>query len=110
MLVNVVQNEVFLTDAEAHNCVWASRTNWTGGPGKNVEINLLQEIRNRYLKKQIKLMGANKTNKAIDRSSRASGGERQIVENYEQQVNRGVHSSSHSHQSSVLDEKKILAD
>ena len=55
-------------------------------------------------------MGANKTNKAIDRSSRASGGERQIVEKYDQQTNRGVHASSHSHQSSVSDEKKILAD
>ena len=110
MLINVVQNEVFLTDAEAHNCVWASTANWTDGPGRNVEIDLLQENRNKDLKKQIKAMGANKTNKAIDRSSRASGGERQIAENYDQQVNRPVHSSSHSHQSSVLDDKKILAD
>ena len=55
-------------------------------------------------------MGANKTNKAIDRSSRASGGERQIAENNDQQVNRPVHASSHSHQSSVLDDKKIVAD
>lgn len=110
MLINVVQNEVFLTDAEAHNCVWASTANWTGGPGRNIEIDLLQENRNKDLKKQIKAMGANKTDKAIDRSSRASGGERQIAENYDKQVNRPVHSSSHSHQSSVLDDKKILAD
>ena len=55
-------------------------------------------------------MGANKTNKAIDRSSRALGGERQIAENNDQQVNRPVHVSSHSHQSSVLDDKKIVAD
>lgn len=56
-------------------------------------------------------MGANKTNRAIDRSSTcgASGGERQIVENYDQ-VDRGFHASSHSHQSLVSDEKKILAD
>ena len=110
MLVSVVQNEVFLTDAEAHNCAWASTANWTGGPGRNIEIDLLQENRNKDLKKQIKLMGANKTDKAIDSSSRASGGERQIVENYDEQVNRGVHAASHSHQSSVSDEKKILAD
>ena len=110
MLISIVQNEVFLTDAEAHNCAWASTANWTGGPGRNIEIDLLQENRNKDLKKQIKLMGANKTNKAIDRSSRASGGERQIVENYDQQVNRVDHASAHSHQSSVSDEKKILAD
>ena len=77
---------------------------------ENIEIDLLQENRNKDLKKQIKAMGANKTDKAIDRSSRASGGERQIAENYDKQVNRPVHSSSHSHQSSVLDDKKILAD
>ena len=65
---------VFLIDAEAHNCVWASTANWTGGPGRNVEIDLLQENRNKDLKKQIKAMAANKTNKAIDRSIRASGG------------------------------------
>ena len=72
---------------------------------------VLQENRNKDLKKQIKAMGANKTNKAIDRSSRASGGgERQIAESNDQQVNRPVHVSSHSHQSSVLDDKKIVAD
>ena len=110
MLINVAQNEVFFTDPEAHNCVWACTANWTGCPAKNIEIDPLQENRNKDLKKQIKAMEANKTNKAIDRSSRASGGERQIAENYSQQVNRPVHSSSHSHQSSVLDDKKILAD
>ena len=62
-----------------------------------IEQVVLQENRNKDLKKQIKAMGANKTNKAIDRSSRASGGERQIAENNDQQVNRPVHVSSHSH-------------
>lgn len=42
MLIRVVQNEVFFTDSEAHNCVWASTANWSGGPGKNIEIDLLQ--------------------------------------------------------------------
>ena len=92
------------------DCAWASTANWTGGPGRDIEIDLLQENRNKDLKKQTKLMGANKTNKAIDRSSRVSGGERQIVENYDQQVKRGIHAPSHSYQSSVSDEKKILAD
>ena len=110
MLLSIVQNEVFLADAEAHNRAWASTANWTGGSRRNIEIDLLQENQNKDLKKQIKLMGANKTNKAINCSSRTSGEERQIVENYDQQVNRGVHASSYSHQSSVSDEKKVLAD
>lgn len=65
MLISIVQNEVFVLEAEAYQCIWASTANWRGGPGKNVEIDILQENRNRDIKKEIKLMGANKTNKAI---------------------------------------------
>lgn len=71
--------------------------------------SLLQQTLERWciqkhkdLKKQIKLMWANKTQKEIDHSRRASGGERQTMENFDLQVNRGVHSSSHSHQSSLI--------
>ncbi|PFX17941.1 hypothetical protein AWC38_SpisGene17714 [Stylophora pistillata] len=99
MLTSAVQNEVFLTDAEAHNCGWASTANWTGGPGRNIVVNLLLKNCNKDLRKQFKLTGANKTNKTVDCLSRASGGERQIVENYDQPFNRGVHAYSHSHQS-----------
>ena len=45
-------------------CIWASTANWRGGPGKNVEIDILQENRNCDIKKEIKVMGANKTDKA----------------------------------------------
>ena len=110
MLISIVQNEVFLSEAEAHQSTWASTASWVGGPGKNIEIDILQECRNKDIKKKIKVMGANKTNKAIDRSSRSSGGERQTVDNFEKQVNRGVHSSSHTHRSSDTDESKLLAD
>ena len=57
MLINVVQNEVFLSEAEAHQCMWASKANWKGGPGKNIEIDLLQENRNKDGKKSIKAEG-----------------------------------------------------
>ena len=110
MLINVIQNEVFLSEAEAHQCIWAATVNWQGDIGKNIEIDILQENRNRDIKKQIKGMGANKTNKAIDRSSRATGGERKIIENFDHKVNKAVNSSSHTHSSSALDEGKILAD
>ena len=55
-------------------------------------------------------MGANKTNKAVERSSRAAGGERKIVENFDHKVNKAVNSSSHTYRSSALDEGKILVD
>ena len=110
MLINVVQNEVFLSEAEAHQCMWASKANWKGGPGKNIEIDLLQENRNKDVKKSIKAMGPNKTDSAIELSSKSCGGEKHIVENFDCQVNRDHHSTSHSQRSSATDERKILTD
>ena len=88
MFINIVQNEVPLSEAEADQCTWAATANWKGGPGKNIEIDILQENRNKDIKKEIRGMGANKTNKAIDRASRAAGGQWKRVENFEQQVGR----------------------
>ncbi len=48
--------------------------NWKEGRNKNNEIDLLQENRNKDIKGLINLMGANKTEKAIERVSRAAGG------------------------------------
>lgn len=50
MLVNIIQNEVLLSEAEAHQCKLAAITNWHGGYGGNMEIDLFQEIRNRHEK------------------------------------------------------------
>ena len=109
-LINVVQNEVFLSEAEAHRCMWASTANWKGGPGKNIEIDLLQENRNKDVKKSIKAMGPNKTDSAIERSSKSCGGEKRTVENFDCQVNRDHHSTSHRHRSSATDEGTVLTD
>ena len=35
MLISVIQNEVFLNDAEAHQCTWAATANSKGGEKKN---------------------------------------------------------------------------
>ncbi len=55
-------------------------------------------------------MGANKTDKAIQRMSKAAGGVRKIVDVFEDQVGITPKSSFHSHRSSSEDEKKILTD
>ena len=108
--MNIVQNNVFLSKAEAHQCKWASTANWKGGKGKNIEMDLLQENSNRDIKKHIKGMGANKTQKAIERMSRAVGGLKEIVENFDSQMKIRSKSSSHSHRASTNDEKQIIAD
>ena len=55
-------------------------------------------------------MGANKTEKAISRASKASGGVCKVVEAFESQVNIEKKSSSHSHRSLSEDEKLISRD
>lgn len=110
MLISIIQNQVFLSEAEAHQCIWASTANWNCGSSKNIEIDLLQEIRNKAIKKSIYTIGANKSDKAIEKASRASGGQQKITENFDAQVNRAKHSSSHSHRSAAADENKVMQD
>ena len=110
MLISIVQNEVLLSPKEAHQCKWAALANWRGGKDKNIEIDLLQENRNADLKGLIRLMGANKTEKAIGRMSKAAGGVRKIVDVFEEQVVIKPKSSAHSHRSSSQDENKISND
>ena len=98
MLVNIIQNEVLLSEAEAHQCKLAAIANWHGGYGRNMEIDLFQEIRNKVMKQIIQSMGANKTERAISRASKASSGV-QIVEAFDQQVDIRA-SSSRAHRSS----------
>jgi hypothetical protein len=111
MLTNIMQSQILLSKAEAHKCKWASTVNWSGGERKNVEIDLFQENRNKDMKAMIKAMGANKSEKAISRASKAAGGVKKIVEAYEKQVPlRRKSLSHHAHKSSATDEKTIMAD
>jgi hypothetical protein len=110
MFINILQCNVLLSEAEAHRCKWAATVNWKGGAGKNIEIDLFQENRNCEMKKLINSMGANKTETAIGRASKASGGVTKIVEAFESQVNMRQKSSAHSHKSSAEDEHVIIKD
>ena len=110
MLISTIQNEVLLSAAEAHQCKWAALVNWKGEENKNIEIDLLQENRNKDIKGLIQLMGANKNEKAIQRMSKAAGGVSKIVDVFEDQALIKPKSSVHSHRSSLEDEKKISSD
>ena len=107
MLVNIMQHQILLSPAQAHQCMWAATVNWSGGYGKNVEIDLFLENRNKDMKAMIKSMGANKSEKAIHRASKAAGG---VVDAFEKQVSMHRKSSSHSHKSSSQDEKIAVTD
>ena len=70
----------------------------------------MQENRNRDLKKLIKGMGANKTDKAIERASKAVGGVRKVMQNFDAQAAIHAKSTAHSHKSSSSDELKVSKD
>ena len=105
-----MQTQILLSEAEAHKCKWASTVNWSGSEGENVEIDLFQENQNKDMKAMIKAMGANKSEKAINRASKAAGGVKKIVDGYEKQVSLRCKSTSRTHESSTADEKMIMAD
>ena len=75
---------------------------------KNMEIDLLQENQNCDKKNLVRNMGPNKTDKAIRRASRASGGIRKIVDNFDTISNVKPISGKHTYASSLKDEKVIL--
>ena len=102
MLINILQCKVLLLEADAYHRQWAATINWSGGAGKNIEIDLFQENMNAEMKKLIK------SDKAITR--KASGGVSKVVKSFEKQVNLHRSSSTHSHKSSDNDERLILAD
>ena len=110
MFISIIQNEVLLSKGEAYQCTWAATANWTGGKGKNLEIDLMQENRNRDLKKLIKSMGASKTDKTIEHASKAVGGVRKVMQNFDAQAAIHAKSTAHGHKFSSSDELKVLKD
>ena len=77
---------------------------------KNIEIDLFQENMNNEMKKLIFSMGANKTERSIERATRASGGVKKVVESFDKQARIHRRSSSHSHKSLVNDETIVHGD
>ena len=57
----------------SHQLIWIRFINTHGQPGHNIECDLHMEHLNRLCKTSIKSMGANKTEKAIVRASKAIG-------------------------------------
>ena len=65
MLISTIQNAVLLSPVESHQCKWAALANWKGGRNKNIEIDLLQENRNKGIKGPIHLMGQTRPRKPL---------------------------------------------
>ena len=58
MLVNIIQNEVLFSEAEAQQCKLGAVVNWHGGCDRNMEIDLFQEIRNKRYERAHSIYGS----------------------------------------------------
>ena len=80
-----------------------------GGEGNNVANDLEEEHFVQFDKKLLKRMVAQKTLKAVERSTSASTGLRKIIENFDEKT--GVHppSTAHTYQNAEKDQKEMIA-
>ena len=63
MMVNVLQNEVLLSEQEAHRAKWSQTVNYKGGESKNVEADLIQENQTMSTKQELKQWGRTRPGK-----------------------------------------------
>ena len=82
--------------------------NTHGLPGHNIECDLHMEHLNRLCKASIKNMGANKTEKAIERASKAIRATAAIVHKFDDITNTSTPSDKHSRTSYSRDRDLIL--
>ena len=110
MFTSIAQIEALASEEMAHRLTWGRFVNWHGGEGKNIACDMAQEICNRVSKDVVKAMGPNKTQKAMERASKAAAGVQQIVKrvNEVSDVKRASH--VHTHESMSEDEVMMVQD
>ena len=108
MFVSIAQIECISTDRMAEELKWGFFSNWKGGEGNNLEDDLVQEICNGISKNAVKRMGGNKTIKSISKICQATSGIKEIVENFDKNMNISKRSVSHTTRSALEDEKSMI--
>lgn len=109
MFVAIVQAGALLSKGQADEVLFGRFVNLRGGFGNCMENDLGHEILNGFAKGLVLAMGANKTEKAVKRASKASGGLKDIVDNFNSTTTLHRLSTKHSHRSQEKGLKKILA-
>ena len=110
MFVAVSQVEATATERMAQELKWGYFTNWRGGPGRNIEEDMTQEIFNKISKSIVQRMGANKKMPAIEKVCRAVGGLRSIRDNFDLTINLHPESAHHHTRDSKPDELDMIKE
>lgn len=106
--LTLYQYHYTLSPRQAHQLKWSRFVNTHGLPGHNIECDLHMEHLNRLCKTAIRDMGANKTQKAIIRASKALSKTSAIVHNFDDTTNTTAISQKHSTTSISRDRDLIL--
>lgn len=110
MFTSIAQIEALASEEMAHRLTWGRFVNWHGGKGRNIACDMAQEICNRVSKDVVKGMGPNKTQKAMERASKAAAGVQQIVKRMNEVCDVARVSQAHSHKSATEDEMMMVED
>ena len=108
--LTLYQYHFMLSPRQAHQLVWSRFINTRGLPGHNIECDLHMEHLNRICKNSIKGMGANKTEKAIQRAAKAIGKSSAVVDNFARTTKHPSTSQKHSSADVTKDRDLILKE
>lgn len=99
-----------LSDKKRHEEFYGLFVNTTGQFDGHIPADLRMEYMVKEVKKHIKHMFSNKTERNIENRTRAIAGIPDIAESFDKQSNVIVRAKKHSHLSSMADELTILQD
>lgn len=99
-----------LSPRQSHQLIWSRFVNTHGQPGHNIECDLHMEHLNRLCKNAIKSMGANKTEKAIQRAAKAIGKTSAVVDNFNRISKLSPTSNKHSSPNVSKDRDLIIKE
>lgn len=108
MFVAIMQVEALLSRTQADKVLFGRFVNMRGGHRKNIENDLGHEVLNGFAKNLILAMGANKTEKAVKRATKASGGVKDIIDQFNSTTEIHRPSSKHTHRDSDKDLREIV--
>ena len=92
----------------AHQVLWHRFVNTRGGPGRNIQCDLYNEHINKLIKGIIVSMGANLTEKSLQRAARSVSTVHAVCKQYDKESGVPVITSAHSTREDKTDVSKVV--
>ena len=102
------QVRAVLSPQLAHQVLWDRFVNTKGVPGRNIPCDLYNEHVVRLVKQVISSMGANLTEKALQRAAQSVSTLHSVCKQFDNESNVPVTTSAHSTRTDITDVKKVV--